>query len=247
MRNRRGLVVLGLVPVLVAGAVLMSQPLILGSNGPSSRPTSMAASSPSVPSDGSPVFSDDFHSMTAGWVTGTPMFGESIQYGGGGYEITTDGSNDYYVDSPYLEPVSQLSVSVTASESATAATGNGFGVECSRGIGRSAVSYEFLVTSYEHAIIQKRTLGFYPKGLQEGSIPINPGPARLTIEGVCATLDDGQTTRLILFLDGQKITDFTDTTTDLPATGWTGGIEIQDTGQEQTLTVTNFEERDFSR
>ena len=72
-----------------------------------------------------------------------------------------------------------------------------------------------LVTSYEHAIIQKRTLGFYPKGLQEGSIPINPGPARLTIEGVCATLDDGQTTRLILFLDGQKITDFTDTTTDL--------------------------------
>ena len=195
---------------------------------------------------GSLVFTDDFHPMTPGWVTGTPMSGETIQYGPDGYAITTVGNYDFWSISPYLEPLAQLTMSVTATASDSAPAGAGFGVECSRGSDASEVSYEFLAISYSQWVIQKRTSQPYPVALQQGSIPANPGSTPLTVEGICDTLDDGRTTRLIAFVNGQMIGDLRDTTADLPIAGWTGGIEAQGAETQETITVTKFEERDFS-
>ena len=47
-------------------------------------------------------------------------------------------------------------------------------------------------------------------------------------------------------VNGQMIGDLRDTTADLPIAGWTGGIEAQGTETQETITVTKFEERDFS-
>jgi hypothetical protein len=59
--------------------------------------------------------------------------------------------------------------------------------------------------------------------LKEGTLLRPLGAAPLTVSGVCATLADGQTTRLALFLDGTQVADITDVAA-LDGEGWLGGL-----------------------
>ena len=57
---------------------------------------------------------------------------------------------------------------------------------------------------------------------------------------------DGATTRLVLFVDGQPLVDFTDKVAPSSA-GWTGGIVMSSLEAPSTMTATYFEERDLTK
>src|SRR4029077_2442362 len=93
------------------------------------------------------VFSDDFHDATSGWGTQTLASGTNFSYGPDGYVIVAKGSLDHFATSPYEKPVQQLAISVTASQSADAPVGAGYGVSCWRGTNATGIRYDFLVTT----------------------------------------------------------------------------------------------------
>ena len=91
-----------------------------GSVGTGPKPQPVTATTILAADRGTVVFSDNFHDSASGFL-------------------------DHAERSPYLEPLQQLSVSVTATQSSAALTNAGFGVQYRRGVSDSTVFYEFLV------------------------------------------------------------------------------------------------------
>jgi hypothetical protein len=64
---------------------------------------------------------------------------------------------------------------------------------------------------------------------------------------MCATLSDGITTRLVMFVNSTQVADITDPVTGLPRMGWLGGFVVRDDGSgPATVTATHYEERDLT-
>jgi hypothetical protein len=61
---------------------------------------------------------------------------------------------------------------------------------------------------------------------------------------MCATLADGTRTRLVLFVEGEKIADMIDSAT-LPEGGWMGGLLVASGDTPAVATATRYEERDL--
>ncbi len=84
-----------------------------------------------------------------------------------------------------------------------------------------------------------------PSVLGQGAAPAEPGNTPMTVEGMCATLADGTTTRLALFVNGTKVADITDQVSSLPQTGWTSGLVVaSQAGAPSIVTVSHFQVRD---
>ena len=214
------------------------------------QPKPVTASTELTAGQGALVFDDDFKDSASGWSTdSTADFKASFTPSG--YEITARNFVDHYVSAPYGEPKQQLSVSVTATESLGSPAGAGFGVGCSRGPTDPTVSYDYAVEIggtwrlYRHDLrpgeANAHTL------LKQGTAPAAPGAASLTAEIMCATLSDGVTTRLLVFVNGAQVADITDLVPDLPRLGWLGGLVVrgEDSGPTTVIT-THFEERDLT-
>jgi hypothetical protein len=225
--------------------------LVLSCNGAVIKtPTPVTASKALSPDRGSLVFSDDFRDSASGWSTETSS-DFNASFSPSGYVIVARNFADNEVATPYVLPKDQLSVSVIASESSGSPSGSGFGAACDRGLNQQTVSYDFVVQvdgTWEVIRHDLRPGAANPhSSLKRGTSPRAPGAKSIAVELMCATLSDGITTRLVMFVDTIQVADILDPVTDLPRLGWLGGLVVRslDSGPT-TVTATHFEERDLT-
>ena len=127
---------------------------------------------------------------------------------------------------------------------------SGFGVACTRGSGESAITYEFLalVGGTWEILLRHGSSSTDPETglLKQGSSSASPGSSSVTVEGMCATLADGRTTRLALFINNSVVADITDPTAGSTPAGWfTDFIMRSQAARPSTVTATHFEVRDI--
>jgi hypothetical protein len=214
------------------------------------RPSSpVTASTVLTPDRGSLVFSDSFNDSNAGWSRdSTADFNASFT--GAGYVVVVRRYVDHEIAVPYVDPKDQLSVAVTATESPGSPALAGLGVGCVRGLTDPTVHYTFVVmvggtwNLYRH---DERPGAASPHTLlKQGTSPKKPGPISLTVELMCATLADGVTTRLAMYVNSTQVADIADPVKDLPRLGWLGSLVVRgDDPGPTTVTATHFEERDL--
>ncbi|HEY3922992.1 MAG TPA: hypothetical protein VGL75_00355 [Acidothermaceae bacterium] len=219
---------------------------------PSPGPTSdgVTASSSLSPMSGIEVYSDDFTDSTSGWSTGADPKGADFEYAPDGYTVTSTVAAHWLAYAPYDDPAQQVNLNMTAHESAGAPTGAGFGLVCRRGPDSTAdVRYEFVVNESNRWFIERNQGAVSlssptPTILDEGALPTKLGTQELEISGICATLADGQTTRLALFIGSQKVADITDVSS-LDGDGWLGGLISSGDDVKSTTTVAGYTESDL--
>jgi hypothetical protein len=187
----------------------------------------VTAASPLVLSTGTSVFADDFTDPNSGWATGSDD-DSTYSYIPGGYSLSSHVPAHFLSYAPYDVPAQQVSLSMTAVEAPGADPGAGFGVTCRRGPeSASQLRYEFVVSNKGQWFVERNegdlSTTVEPTVLNEGTTQLVPGAAALTVSGVCATLADGTTTRLALFLNGVKVIDMLDDTP-VDSAGWLGGV-----------------------
>ncbi len=193
----------------------------------STSPDGITASSPLVLAKGKSVFSDDFTDPESGWDTGTDA-DSTYAYTPDGYSMSSHVPAHFLSYAPYDMPAQQVSLSVTAVEAPGAHPGAGFGVTCRRGPdSTSQLRYEFVVSNSGDWFVERNqgdpSIAAEPTILREGPTQLTPGASALTVSGVCATLADGTTTRLALFINGTKVVDMLNVAT-ADGPGWLGGI-----------------------
>jgi hypothetical protein len=203
---------------------------------------------------GNVVFKDDFHDVHSGWdtVSGDPDI--NYAFVNGAFVVVAKGAFLFYDPSPYSEPQQQLSVGATATLDIHTPPDAGFGVDCTRGTGSAQTTYEFTAEAdsswYVARLTGASSVTNLPITLAQGTISGKPAPGVIPVTsvGVCATLADGLTTRLVFFIDGSKVADLIDTPPAASPDGWLADLVIvgSDTGPV-TMTATHFEERDLSR
>jgi hypothetical protein len=225
--------------------------LVLSCNGAVIKtPTPVTASTVLTSDRGSLVFSDDFTDAGAGWSTETSADFKA-SFSPSGYVIVSRDLADDEVASPYVIPKDQLSVSVTATESSSSPAESGFGAACDRGLKQQTISYDFAVQidgTWGVVRYDQRQGAANPQALlKHGTSPKAPGATPITVQLMCATLSDGITTRLVMFVNSTQVADITDPVSDLPRLGWLGGLVVRNDGSgPTTVTATHYEERDLT-
>lgn len=252
-RSRAGLFIAIVAVVTVVAIVAIAIGVVVASQAALKRraPAGPLSASAAVTANrGTVVFSDDFHDSSSGWTTETLPSGTTFAYTSGGYVVVARGNLDHFATSPYDKPVQQVSISVTATQSDDAPTGAGYGVSCWRGQDAAELRYDFIVTSGGDWQVSRRDGGVptKPLVLKQGTSTTKLGSTALAVEGMCATLADKQTTRLVLFAGAQKVADFTDTSPKLTDEGWVTDLMVTSaTIHSSTVTASRFEVRDLSR
>jgi hypothetical protein len=251
--SRVGLfVVVGAVVALLAVVAVAVGAVLLGAGAPGPAPTTsrlVTASTTLVAQRGPVVFSDEFHNATSGWSTQTLPSGTTFSYTAAGYVIVAMGSVDHFADAPYQTPVQQVAISVTATQSTDSPIGAGYGVSCWRGTGAAELRYDFLVSTGGDWKIDRRDGGIptAPQILMQGKSDFRLGSAPLAVQGMCATLADLRTSRLLLFVGTQKLADLVDSATAIPDAGWLPDMLVTSEAlQSSTVTATHFEVRDLA-
>jgi hypothetical protein len=206
--------------------------------------------STAVSSDrGTVVFADDFHDASSGWTTDTLPSGTTFAFAASGYVVVAKGTLDHFATAPYKKPVPQVAISLTASQSADAPNGAGYGVSCWRGLDTAEIRYDFIVTTSGAWQIDRRDGGVptKPLVLKQGSSSVELGSNPVVVQGMCATLADQQTTRLVLFAGTQKLTELTDRAPSLPDTGWLTDLIVTSEQIHPSIVIaTRFEVRDLA-
>jgi hypothetical protein len=256
-----GVILVVAIAAAAIGVAALGGSVSRGRSNPSPTTGPVTATTALRESRGSVVFTDDFHDPSSGWTTDTLPSGTTFHYSNGHYVIVAHGDLDHHADSPYSNPVNQISSTVTATQSTGAPSGAGFGATCLRGSGAAAgaagagadaVRYEFVVLVGGKWLVSRRdgitSTSAGPTTLKEGSSVASPGTAALTVTAMCATLGDGQSTRLALYVAGSKVADLTDRPkAGLPTDGWYGGLVVSSSGTgPSTVTVTHFASRDLA-
>ncbi len=209
----------------------------------------LTATSSLAPDAGTVVYSDDFTNKTNGWSEGSLDDGSSFVYGHEGFVITGRSSTDLWADPPKFYSRKQFSVSTTATL-AKSRPDTGFGVACYRGRTANMLTYEFFVLTSGEWYIQSREGDMeestYPDYVDSGEGVTPAGATPVTIVAVCADIDDN-TTRLVMFVDGEKVYDATKTRASLPPSYWTGALLVTAVENGPEVTFTHFEERDLEK
>jgi hypothetical protein len=240
-----------LFPAAPAPAIPSTAPPTATPSGQATDPPAVGgvtATSALTPTGGVKLFSDDFTDPASGWDVESLDLG-SYAYGPSGYVIGTHTLVHLLALSPYYLSAQQIGLSITAHESVGAPQTGGFGLLCNRG-GDSVTQlrYEFVVNESGRWFIERNqgelssTPGRSAVILKEGTVLRPLGSQPLTMFGVCATLPDGRTTRLALFLDGTQVADITDVAA-LDGQGWISGLlSVGGAGVPATTTVSTFSE-----
>jgi len=218
--------------------------------GKANPPKPVAATTTLEADRGRVVFADDFKNTRSGWTTGTSADGTKTSYTDSGFVVVAaKRSADHVLHSPYALAFPQISVSVT-STTGNSPKGSAPGVGCSRGPSEKTIKYTFLVAVAGGWELMRRDTRPGAKApatvLKRGTPPATPGLDPIVVEGMCATLADGKSTRLVFFVNGIEVADVTDKVADLPNVGWFGDLIIR--GQKTantTVTVTHFEVRNL--
>lgn len=251
-------IVVGVVGVgLVLAAAHRPSPTTAAAS-PRASPTGPArpitTSTPLTATTGTIVFTDDFRDPLSGWDTVHGAADANYEYAGSAFVAVALGSYFYWTPSPYSEPKRQLSVGATATLDLHTPPDAGFGVDCVRGSGSSAIQYLFVADADATWYVMRYVGVVGPTTpaeiLKQGSLGSAPAPGVIpvTLVGVCATMGDGLTTRLAFFVDGSKVADFTDAAPASSPDGWLTDLDIAGSDlRAVTVTVTHFEESDLSR
>jgi len=227
--------------VFVGVRALRHTPVAVGPVGPSTNVT---------PNRGKVVFSDGFKDSGSGWSTDSLPSGTSFKYTADGYVVVAKGTLDHFAGAPYQTPVPQIAISVTATQSADAPVGAGYGVSCWQGTNAAELRYDFIVTAAGDWTVDRRDGGVLTKPLilKRGTSSATLGATPVMVEGMCATMSDQHGIRLLLFAGTQRIADITDSATALPNTGWQADLMLTSSAiHDSTVTVTHFEVRDLGR
>ena len=75
------------------------------------------------------------------------------------------GTLDHFAGSPYTTPILQIAIAVTATQSADAPVGAGYGVSCWRGTNASELRYDFVMTAGGGWTVDRRDGGVSTKPL----------------------------------------------------------------------------------
>jgi hypothetical protein len=199
---------------------------------------------------GTVVFSDDFRNASSGWTTETLPSGTTFSYKAAGYVIVAKGTVDHFATAPYEMPLQQMAISVTATQSTDAPIGAGYGVSCWRGAGKSELRYDFVITTAGEWQVSRRDGGIptQPAILKRGKASVTLGSTSLAVLGMCATLADRHSIRLVLFAGQQKLADITDRATAMPDAGWLPDLMVTSEDLHSSIvTATRFEVRDLAR
>ena len=238
--RRKVFLLLGVAAVVVIGLVGLA--LAIPNN-------ELTATSSLAPDAGTVIYSDDFTSQTDRWSEGTLDDGSTFAYGKSGYVVTGRSSTDLWADPPHFYSRKQLSVSTTATL-ARSRPDTGFGVACYRGRTANMLTYEFFVLTSGEWYIQSREGDMeestYPDFVDSGEGVTPAGSTPVTIVAICADIDD-TTTRLVMFVDGEKVYDETKTRASLPPSYWTGALLVTAVEDGPEVTFTHFEERDLEK
>ena len=196
------------------------------------------------------VFADNFADPSSGWSSGTAASGTTFRYSNGTYVVVGKGTLHHLLFAPYSRQLDQLSMEASATQTGGAPNGAGFGVFCDTGSGSAELAYELLVLQPGTWYVERSDGRVSPTNevsiIKQGSSPEAPGVTPLTVTGMCATLADGHTTRLALFVDGNLVADVTDFTS-ATLSGWVGGVVTASREtQSTTVTFTQFKERNLS-
>lgn len=200
---------------------------------------------------GKVVYSDNFRDSTRAW---SPLMssasGSSWTYSANGYEIVANGYLVHSRKAPYATALQQLSMSLTAKQSRDTPPDAGFGVVCWRGEGDAMIRYEMVVTGEKWWVMRRDGVAGLPSNsylLKIGSSGALAGPIAISVIGVCATLADGVSTRIAMFINGSSVADLTDVPDGLPGHGWQTGIfVVSSTLAPSRVTFTDFEERNLA-
>jgi hypothetical protein len=111
-----------------------------------SSPRDLTEASILKPGLGRLVYSDNFRDHVDDWSASSSQPGTSFSYTASGFEIVGTGDFVHMATSPYLTPLRQVSMSMTAMQSEDSPSSRGFGLRCRRGSASAQVRYEFLVT-----------------------------------------------------------------------------------------------------
>lgn len=199
---------------------------------------------------GTVVYADDFHDASSGWNSAVLPSGTTFGYALGGYVVNGKGTLHHFAEAPFQSALGQLSMSITATQTAGAPPGAGFGVTCWRSEGPDRVRYEFIVVAPGTWYLERDggvdTLSSRGIVLQKGTAKAGPGTSPITIVGVCATLDGGAV-RLALFVNGEKMVDQLDRPGGASEFGWLSGLDVssRDAGASSVM-ATRFEVRDLT-
>jgi hypothetical protein len=246
-------VIIGAVVALLVVVAIAVGVVLLGSGAPGLAPPalgSVSASATVTAGRGAVVFADDLHDPSSGWTTETLPSGTTFSYTTAGYVIVAKGTVDHFASAPYQTPVQQVATSVAATQSSNAPIGAGYGVSCWRGAGASELRYDFVMTTGGAWQVDRRNGGIPTKPviLKQGKSSVRLGSAPLAVQGMCATLADLHTTRLVLFAGTQSLADFTDAATAMPDAGWLSDLLVTSEDiHASTVTATHFEVRDLAR
>jgi hypothetical protein len=244
--------VISVIAVLVVAAIAVGV-IVVGVNlgkrgahtaGPVVESTAVTSTS------GKTVFTDDFRDPTSGWTTNSLPSGTTFSYGAGGYIVVAKGTLDHFADAPYTTPVAQIAIAVTATQSTDAPVGAGYGVSCWRGANATELRYDFLLTAAGEWSVDRRDGGVLTSALvlKQGATGAKLGSTPVVVTGMCATLADGHTVRLVMFAGSEMVADMTDNANELPDAGWQADLVLTSSEiHDSTVTVTNFEVRDLAR
>jgi hypothetical protein len=231
---------------IAAGVVFISRN---ASQHHAAPPGPLTASASVAANRGAVVFSDNFRDAASGWTTQTLPSGTTFTYDARGYVIVAKGTLDHYATAPFTKPVQQVAVSVTASQSVDAPIGAGYGVSCWRGQDAAEIRYDFVIKTDGEWEVDRRDGGLpaKPLVLKRGTSAVSLGGTPLVIEGMCATLADAQTTRLLFFAGRQKLADLIDNAPVLADAGWLPDLLVtSDESHPSIVTATRFEVRDLA-
>lgn len=197
---------------------------------------------------GKVVYSDNFSDPARAWSSLTSdTSGSSWTYSANGYEIVATGYLVHSRKAPYATVFQQLSMSLTAKQSRDTPPDAGFGVVCWRGEGEAMIRYEMVVTGEKWWVLRRDGVAALPSNsylLKVGSAGARAGPIAISVIGVCATLADGVSTRIGMFINGSSVADLTDVPDVLPGHGWRAGVfVVSSTLAPSRVTFTEFEER----
>lgn len=202
----------------------------------------VSLTSPLSATRGKVVYSDNFSDPKSGWST-APSPSATYRYQNG-FVITASGGKIYNRLAPYTETIPQIGVSATATVDASSPLGAAFGPRC---VQEETLAddflYEFLLTNDGRwEIMRHQGQPTNPtERIREGTGPVGAGKQPATVVGICATQPGSDLTRLVMFVNGVKVGDTTDSHT-LSSDGWVGGISVDGpAGAPTTVTFTDFE------
>jgi len=256
-----GLVVaiLVLIPIVwVGAAVLNRQPATpASSDTPQRLPVGhltaganpMTATAPLKAGDGKVVYSDDFHDQNSGWTNQVGLFGTKVTYGSNALTITPKDWGTTDLVPPFHGQIDQIAIALTASVDGVTSGGDGVTALCRQQTATGQVEYRFGVSS--------GSTWSFTRSIQTGShtdingsggvSQTNIGATPVSAVAVCATLADGRSTRVALFVDGTSVMDRVETADSDLKTGWSPVVQIDSSKSTPSVSLHKFEVRNLGQ